>query len=557
MMTPEEKGSLPIRVEKLFYELQDRIFSDIVRRIRKTKKITSTADYQINKLLLLGGSTEFIESQLKEFLEISDPEIWELYDQVCDWEYVRNRAAYEQINGSFTPLEDNETIRKWSNAIVKQTQNEIRNLTQSMGMTVDMGGGKVVFTPLATYYQKYLDRACMDIVTGSFDYNTVLRRVVKELSSSGLQTIDYASGWKNRAPVAARRAILTGVSQLSAQINEQVAKDLNTDKYEVSWHAGHRPSHWWGGRVYTYQELQNICGLGDGDGLCGWNCRHSYYAFLEGFSVRTYTDEQLAAMEEKEQTVRTYQGKQYNAYQASQAQRQMETTMRAQRTKVRQLQQGDGSNDDILAAKARYLNTLHQYQAFSKKMELPEQMERVYMDGLGRVITDNRIKGMFPQKMVDNMQKDLNQYKRYKEVLGDSIGSLAKFGQVKYNDSEKWEKLQNRFSTYLEINKKDWSEEFKSKSKQAYDRFKEQGEELSVHALSRLPRLNKPGYEVIHEEDVLGLIKTMPNYSEGEEKMIWFSPSKQLVVVKNKNSGDIVSIVRRKNKKEEWTDAGL
>lgn len=130
MMTPEEKGSLPIRVEKLFYELQDRIFSDIVRRIRKTKKITSTADYQINKLLLLGGSTEFIESQLKELLEISDPEIWELYDQVCDWEYVRNRAAYEQINGSFTPLEDNETIRKWSNAIVKQTQNEIQNLTQ-------------------------------------------------------------------------------------------------------------------------------------------------------------------------------------------------------------------------------------------------------------------------------------------------------------------------------------------------------------------------------------------------------------------------------------------
>lgn len=484
MMTPEEKGSLPIRVEKLFYELQDRIFSDIVRRIRKTKKITSTADYQINKLLLLGGSTEFIESQLKELLEISDPEIWKLYDQVCDWEYVRNRAAYEQINGNFTPLEDNETIRKWSNAIVKQTQNEIRNLTQSMGMTVDMGGGKVVFTPLATYYQKYLDRACMDIVTGSFDYNTVLRRVVKELSASGLQTIDYASGWKNRAPVAARRAILTGVSQLSAQINEQVAKDLNTDKYEVSWHAGHRPSHWWGGRVYTYQELQSVCGLGDGDGLCGWNCRHSYYAFLEGFSVRTYTDEQLTTMEEKEQNVRTYQGKQYNAYQASQAQRQMETTMRAQRTKVRQLQQGDGSNDDILAAKARYLNTLHQYQAFSRKMELPEQMERVYMDGLGRVITDNRIKGMFPQKMVDNMQKDLNQYKRYKEVLGDSIGSLAKFGQIKYNDTEKWEYL-----TGL----KEYLEKYPNSSKKYYDAGKRL-EKLEIKKGLLLPKVEKQAF---------------------------------------------------------------
>ena len=165
--------------------------------------------------------------------------------------------------------------------------------------------------------------------------------------------------------------------------------------------------------------------------------------------------------------------------------------------------------------------------------------------------------GMPSPEMIENASKDIAQYKRYKEVLGDSMGSLVNFGQMKYNDSEQWEKLQSKFFAYLEINKKDWSEEFKSKSKQAYDRFREQGEELSVHALSRLPRLNKPGYEVIHEEDVLDLIKTMPNYSEGEEKMIWFSPSKQLVVIKNKNSGDIVSIVRRKNKKEEWTDAGL
>lgn len=552
MMTPEEKGSLPIRVEKLFYELQDRIFSDIVRRIRKTKKITSTADYQINKLLLLGDSTGFIESELKRLLTLSDPEIWEMYDKVCEWEYVRNRDAYEQINGNFTPLEDNDTIQGWSQAIVAQTQNEIKNLARSLGMTVDIGGGKMAFTPLAEYYQKHLDRACMDVVTGSFDYNTVLRRVVKELSASGLQVIDYSSGWRNRAPVAARRAVLTGVSQLSAQINEQVAKDLKTDKYEVSWHSGHRPSHWWGGRVYTYQELQSVCGLGDGDGLCGWNCRHSYYAFLEGFSVRTYTDEQLAAMEEKEQNVRTYQGKQYNAYQASQAQRQMETTMRAQRTKVRQLQQGDGSNDDILAAKARYLNTLHQYQAFSRKMELPEQMERVYMDGLGRVITDNRISTLFPQKMVDNMQRDLSQYKKYKKVLGESIGSLDKFGNIKYNDSEQWGKLQKKFSTYQEIDGKNWSEEFRTKSKLAYGRFEKEDIVMSVHALSRLPRLNKPGIPEVSENELIEFIHGFPNYREGDNKLIYFDQERQLLVVKNTMTDEIISVVRRKSLKEEW-----
>ena len=35
-------------------------------------------------------------------------------------------------------------------------------------------------------------------------------------------------------------------------------------------------------------------------------------------------------------------------------------------------------------------------------------------------------------------REDVALYKRYKEVLGDYIGSLVNFGQMKYNDSEKW-----------------------------------------------------------------------------------------------------------------------
>lgn len=317
-MTPEQKGSLPLQVEKLFYEMQDRIFSDIVRRIKKAGEITSTADYQINRLLILGNSAEIIEQEIKRLTGKTDPEMWELYDKVSNWEYVRYENAYQQINGSFIPLEENEQVRQWSQAVISQTNNEIQNITQSLGMTVDMGGGRKAFTPLSQYYQTYLDRACMDIVTGSFDYNTVLRRVVKELSASGLRTIDYASGYSNRAPVGARRAIMTGVSQLSAQINEMVARNLGTDTYEVTWHAGHRPSHWWGGNIYTMEEARSICRLGEGDGLCGWNCRHSYYAFVPGYSVRTYSLEQLRELEEQEQKVRRWNGKQYNAYEATQ-----------------------------------------------------------------------------------------------------------------------------------------------------------------------------------------------------------------------------------------------
>lgn len=366
-MTPEQKGSLPLRVEKLFYELQDRIFTDIIRRIQKTGKITSTADYQINKLLILGNSTEFIEQEIKKLAGKTDPEIWELYDKVSNWEYVRYEDAYQQINGTFIPLEENEDVQQWAQAVIAQTNDEIENITRSLGMTVDMGNGKRAFTPLAQYYQKYLDRACLDIVTGSFDYNTVLRRVVKELTASGLKTIDYASGYSCRATVAARRSILTGVSQLSARINERIAKDLGTDTYEVTWHAGHRPSHWWGGRVYNRNELVSVCGLGEVDGLCGANCRHSYLAFVPGYSVRTYTDDQLRELEANEQQTKVYNGKAYTPYQASQAQRQMETKMRAQREKVQLLKEGGADPDDVMLAKAKYQGMLDQYSVFSKK----------------------------------------------------------------------------------------------------------------------------------------------------------------------------------------------
>ena len=408
----------------------------MVRRIKKTGKITSTADYQIQKLRILGNSTAFIEQELKKTLDLSYPEIWALYDKVAEWEYVRYKDAYEQINESFVPLEDNEQIQQWSQAIVSQTQGEIKNLSQSLGLTINMGG-RTVFTPLSEYYQTYLDRACLDIVTGSFDYNTVLRRVVKEMTASGIRSVDYASGWNNRVSVAVRRAVMTGVSQLSAQINEQIAKDLKTDTYEVTWHSGHRPSHWWGGNVYTYEELVSVCHLGEGDGLCGWNCRHSYLPFIPGYSVRTYTSDRLRELEEKEKRTVQYQGKSYTPYEASQRQRQLETKMRAQRGNVKYLKEGGAASEDVMAARVKYLNTLHQYQAFSKKMELSEQMERVYMDGLGRIapgkVRTSRISNIKKKTAADlidveitkemdtvvaaNVYKDLNKSEVGKTVL--------------------------------------------------------------------------------------------------------------------------------------------
>lgn len=552
-MRDEYKNKVVSKIASRYQDLEERIMQDIVRRIQKAGEITSTADWQINRLQILGYSSEDIEKGIKDALNASYPEMFELYDKVINWEYVRNKDVYEQINVKYIPFEQNKQLQQITDAIIEQSLSDMENITRSMGFYLDYGGKKVL-TPLSQVYADYLDSACMDIVSGAFDYNSVLRRTVTQLTNSGLRKIDYASGRADRVDVAARRAVMTGVSQITGKIAEYNADILGTEYFEVAWHAGARPTHAvWQGQVWSKRELYDVCGLGTVTGLLGVNCYHEYYLFFPGISQRNWSDEWLEEQNRKEAEPKTFGGKDYTLYEAKQRQRQMEVAMRAQREKVRLLQVGKADRDEIILHKAKYQGQLNEYSRFCRKMGLTEERERIYLDMSGHVATNTKWQNaMFPPEMIKNASKDIAQYRRYKEVLGDSIGSLAKFGQVKYNDSEKWKKLQNRFSTYLEINKKDWSEEFKSKSKQAYDRFAKENIIMSVHALSRIPRLNKPGLPEVSEEMLIKIIKGTPNYTEGEDKQIYFIHELQLLVVRNKKTGDIVSVVRRRAPKEAW-----
>lgn len=230
----------------------------------------------------------------------------------------------------------------------------------------------------------------------------------------------------------------------------------------------------------------------------------------------------------------------------------METAMRAQRQKVKMLQQGGADPDDVVIAKAKYQAQLQEYKSFCKDMDLTPQMERVYIDGLGRTALSKDTFSRYTPKMIRNATRDSKQYDRYKNIVGDSFGSLADFRQMKYNNPEKFTVLKKKVDTYSEINKKTWSAEFKQKSKKAYDRFADEGIYMSVHALSRLPRLNQPGLPEVTEKKLIEIVRGKPQFTEGDGKWIYFDSELQLVVVQNKSTEDIISVVRRKKPKEIW-----
>ncbi|MCI9067689.1 MAG: hypothetical protein HFI65_03265 [Lachnospiraceae bacterium] len=202
-------------------------------------------------------------------------------------------------------------------------------------------------------------------------------------------------------------------------------------------HAGARPSHAARqGRVYSHQDLEDVCGLGDVAGLCGANCRHSYYAFFPGISSRAYPDGYLEELREEDERIRVFGGREFDGYGATQRQRQYETTMRSQRVGIRQLKEGRAPAEDVQAAQGE--------------------------------IT----------------QAEVRQYKAFKKVLGNEAGSLADFREIKYNDDKGWEYL-NGLKSYLE--------KYPTSDKRYYDAG-EKLKELGIRKGILLPPVRKQAF---------------------------------------------------------------
>ena len=463
MMTQGEIESLTNAMEKAASRLEMDIMKDIVRRIKANEGMTSTAEYQIDRLRQMGLADDYIKKEIQAYLKVSDDEMDRIFRDVPENEYGKYSSMYQDMGIDQKPFGNHVTIQSMIDSSLRQTAGTFQNISQTLGFAVQ-NGGKTEFLPVAEYYQKALDNAILGVATGAFDYNSALSRVVKEMTRSGLRTVDYASGRSYRIESASRMALMTGFSQITGHMNQQIASELGTDDYEVSYHIGARPTHqWWQGRVYSYQDLIYTCGLGTVTGLCGINCYHWYEPFIRGVSVRNYTDQELDAMIQEENRPRSYRGREYTTYTALQKQRKMELQMRAQRQEIALLKEGGGSTLDILAAQARYRTIMNEYVSFSKAMNMPQQMERVYMDGLGRSVK----KSVAKKSLFGTIEARLSKEEK-------AVTTIRSLGKVK---KEVIEKEFGKIQTDEIIITNEREEHIKSRHPEDYELFQKYGAE--------------------------------------------------------------------------------
>mgnify|MGYP001123299535 CR=1 FL=1 len=397
-MTPDELEKLPKPLERIMRDLEISIMQEIIERIKAVAQITPVTDWLLMRITAIGMSKSKIKRLIGEAIRESDLRVDDIYEQAVHSDFIRNKEIYESVEKEYIPYEENKWLQQVVETARRQTKDSLRpmeNITQTMGFNVPMGGGKKVFTPLSEYLEHSMDKAMMGIVTGTKTYSQAVGDVIDEMTASGIRTVDYASGKSDRIEVAARRAVMTGVAQMTDKVNEKNAEELGTDDWEVDWHMGARNTgtgylnhQSWQGKVYSSEEMRTICGEGEMLGFAGINCYHIKFPFLLGISKRKYTDEWLAEQNRKENEKKTFRGKEYDRYAALQHQRKLERIIRKQKQDVELLKKAGADKEDITAAKCRLRLTNKTYVDFSKEMGLRQQNERLKIAGAGLKFMD-------------------------------------------------------------------------------------------------------------------------------------------------------------------------
>lgn len=385
-ITPEFMYSLPLPLMRLYQRFEEQILEDICSRLAMAGEMTETAIEHIRSLQRRGYDYKKINEYIRKTLKLTQSE----FDTVWNKAVQRNQQYFDTLIDDNLILGENnfnaDLFVQEINAIEMQTLGELTNITRSMGFAYRAPDGTVKVDDIGRMYQRVLDDALMRVESGQ-SYNVAIRDATKMLTDSGLQYVDYESGWHNRVDVAARRAVMTGVTQLSRQYTEQTATLLDTPYREVTAHRGARDGEgktpWashkkWQGRVYSvrtgdiYPSIYEVCGLDEVDGLCGANCRHMYHIWIEGVSERTYTDEEL---ENIDPPPFEFEGKQYTFYEATQKQRQVEASLRKVKRELIAAK-GRGDDEEYTTKAVRYRRLNEEYEAFSKAAGLRPQYER-------------------------------------------------------------------------------------------------------------------------------------------------------------------------------------
>lgn len=336
MLTPSAFDKLLVPITDLYEEFIQSIVNDIARRLVKTGGVTATAAWQMQRILEGGAVYTEVLDRLAILTGKSKQVLEAIFTQAGVSTIAFDNRIYIAAGLKPLPIPLTPAMQQVLLAGLRKTAAQIYNLTMTTALESQHA------------FVETLDLAYMQVVNGTMSYTQAIKAGIKKLAREGIKAIEYRDT-KDQVDVAVRRAVLTGVAQTTGNIQMYGALESGIDLVQTSAHIGARPTHaLWQGKVYSvagktpgYPPFSET-GYGTGPGLCGWNCRHSFYPFYKGISENIYTE---AMMDEYADKQVEYKGTGMSVYEASQIQRGIEREIR--KTKREATALGEAGIDNV------------------------------------------------------------------------------------------------------------------------------------------------------------------------------------------------------------------
>lgn len=374
----------------------------IAKRVREVGGFSPSDINRLKLLVQMGSDIRLINEELAKLTNLQVRDIKSLIKQVAIEDYIDAKPFYDYRHKSFIPYNDNKELQQLVSAIANQTANTYVNISNSSatGFIIrDPQTPNVLrFQSIEGTYQSVIDEAVQAVRSKTVDFNTAVRRTIRQLADSGVRRIVWDSGYTQRLDSAVRRNVLDGVHAVRQQVQDEIGRQIGANGKELSAHANsavdHEPIQ---GHIFTneeYNKLQNESSFQDVKGtvfgairraIGMWNCGHwAKSIIIESYKPR-YTDAQLKKfIDDNHAGYTTSTGRHFTMYECKQYQRQLETKIRyAKEHQIAFRASGDRKQAELYQSKINDLLT--QYKMFSNACGLKPQMLRTRVPDYHRI----------------------------------------------------------------------------------------------------------------------------------------------------------------------------
>ena len=299
MLSPRYLDGLSDELIEIYSQLESEILQDMARRIARMGKITDATKWQAQILAESGALRKNIPRILAKYDKTIAQQVANTIIEALEKNTINDNRIFKAATGRTVSAPNAQAML----SIIQRCHSDLSRLTLTTAATSQ------------AEFVKEANRVYINVQSGAFDYDTSMKDAADELAKRGITTVQYENGRPVTRSIesAVRMNILTSINQTAANQTLNNAEELGVEKFEVTAHIGARPEHEaWQGKIYTKQELYTVCELGSVTGLCGINCRHSFYPYFEGMAEH-YTENELDEMASEKvnfngQTMTRYEG---------------------------------------------------------------------------------------------------------------------------------------------------------------------------------------------------------------------------------------------------------